>query len=159
MPRAVSKPPPLQTRLICRIHAELGEVQDIGQVPGGRRRVVPIAGGRVEGPHLWGAILPGGADWQVIAADGTVAVEARYTLRADNGGLVLVHSRGVRNGEPAVMARLLAGEDVDAAEYYFRTLVTLESSDPAHTWVNGRLFIAVAARAPEAVLIDLHEIC
>jgi len=159
MPRAVSKPPPLQTRLICRLHAELGEIQDIGQVPGGRRRVVPIAGGRVEGPHLQGAILPGGADWQVVAADGTVTVEARYTLRADDGGLILVHSRGVRNGDPAVMARLLAGEDVDAAEYYFRTLVTLESSAPAHAWVNGRLFIAVAVREPEAVLIDLHEIC
>jgi len=159
MPHAVSKPPPLRTRLICRLQAELGEVQDIGPVPGGRRRVVPIAGGRVEGPHLQGAILPGGADWQVIAGDGTVAVEARYTLRADDGGLILVHSRGVRNGEPAVMARLLAGEDVDAAEYYFRTLVTLESSAPAHAWVNGRLFIAVAAREPEAVLIDLHEIC
>jgi hypothetical protein len=145
--------------LICRVHAELGEVQDIGPVPGGRRRVVPIAGGRVEGPHLQGAILPGGADWQVIAADGTVAVEARYTLRADDGGLILVHSRGVRNGDAAVMARLLAGEDVDAAEYYFRTLVTLESAAAAHAWVNGRLFIAVAAREPAAVLIDLHEIC
>jgi hypothetical protein len=154
----VSKPPALQTRLICRISADLGEVQDIGQVPGGRRRVVPIAGGRVEGPHLQGEIVAGGADWQIIAADGTVAVEARYTLRADDGGLILVHSRGVRNGEPAVMARLLAGEDVDAAEYYFRTLVTLESSAPAHDWVNGRLFIALAAREPAAVLIDLHEI-
>ncbi|HZL54395.1 MAG TPA: DUF3237 domain-containing protein [Solirubrobacteraceae bacterium] len=154
----MSKPPPLQTRLICRISAQLGEVQDIGQVPGGRRRVVPIAGGRVEGPRLQGEIVPGGADWQVIAADGTVSVEARYTLRADDGGLILVHSRGVRNGEPAVMARLLAGEDVDSSEYYFRTLVTLESSAPAHAWVNGRLFIAAAAREPAAVLIDLYEI-
>lgn len=154
----MSKPPPLQTRPICRISARLGEIQDIGEVPGGRRRVVPIAGGTIEGPHLQGEIVPGGADWQVIAADGTVAVEARYTLRAEDGGLILVHSRGVRNGAPAVMARLLAGEDVDASEYYFRTLVTLESSAPAHAWVNGRLFIAVAAREPAAVLIDLYEI-
>lgn len=154
----MSKPPPLQTRLICRISARLGEVQDIGELPAGRRRVVPIAGGVVEGPHLQGEIVPGGADWQIIAADGTVAVEARYTLRAADGGLILVHSRGVRNGDPAVMARLLAGEDVDSADYYFRTLVTLESSASAHAWVNGRLFIAVAAREPAAVLIDLHEI-
>ena len=133
-------------------------MQDIGVIPAGRRRVVPIAGGTVEGPLLNGEIVPGGADWQVIAADGTVDVEARYTLAADDGGLILVHSRGVRNGPPEVMARLLAGEDVDTSEYYFRTLVTLESSAPAHAWVNGRLFIAVAAREPAAVLIDLHEI-
>ena len=69
-------------------------------IPAGRRRVVPIAGGTVEGPLLNGEIVPGGADWQVIAADGTVEVEARYTLAAADGGLILVHSRGVRNGPP-----------------------------------------------------------
>jgi len=154
----VPKPPPLETRLICHIDARLGEVQDIGEVPGGRRRVVPIAGGRVEGPHLAGEILPGGADWQMIAADGSVSVEARYTVRASDGGLILVHSRGVRGGDRAVLARLLAGESPDPGEYYFRTLVTLETHAPAHAWINGRLFIAVAAREPAAVLIDLYEI-
>jgi hypothetical protein len=38
------------------------------------------------------------------------------------------------------------------------TPVTLETEAPAHIWVNGRLFIAVAARDPAAVLIDLREV-
>ena len=152
------EPPPLATRLVCRIRGELGAVQEIGDVSAGRRRVVPIAGGRVDGPLLAGEIIPGGADWQLVAPDGSAAIEARYTIRADDGGLILVHSRGVRSGEPAVLARLAAGEPVDPGEYYFRTLVTLETSAPAHTWVNGRLFIAVAAREPSAVVIDLYEL-
>lgn len=152
------EPPPLATRLVCRVDAQLGEVQEIGQLAAGRRRVVPIAGGRLEGPLLRGEIVPGGADWQLLAADGTAQIEARYTVRADDGGLVLVHSRGVRSGPPAVMARLLAGEIVDPAEYYFRTLVTLESGSPAHGWVNGRLFVAVAVRLPDGVVYDLHEL-
>jgi Protein of unknown function (DUF3237) len=149
----------LQTRLICRVRGEISMVQEIGQLAGGRRRVVVIAGGWARGPHLDAEILPGGADWQLVASDGSVSVEARYTLRASDGGLILVHARGVRNGEPDVLARLGAGEEVDASEYYFRTHVTLEAEAPAHAWVNGRLFFGVAAREPQAVLIDLYEIC
>jgi Protein of unknown function (DUF3237) len=154
----MTDPPPFSSRYVCRLRADLGAVQEIGTLTAGRRRVVPIAGGTVEGPLLRGEILPGGADWQLVVADGSAAIEARYTLRADDGALILVHSRGVRNGEPAVMARLAAGQTVDAGEYYFRTLVTLETSAPAHEWVNGRLFIAVAAREPANVIIDLYEI-
>jgi Protein of unknown function (DUF3237) len=154
----MTDPPPFDSRLVCRITAALEEIQDIGPIPGGHRRVVPIAGGTVIGPLLNGRILPGGADWQILAPDGSAAIEARYTICADDGALILVHSRGVRNGDPAVLARLLAGETPNPSEYYFRTLVTLECSAPAHSWVNGRLFIAVAAREPAAVLIDLHEV-
>ena len=154
----MADPPPFASRPVCRIRATLGEIQDIGHVPGGHRRVVPIAGGTVVGPLLNGEIVPGGADWQILAPDGSAAIEARYTVRAHDGALILVHSRGVRNGDPAVLARLLRGETPDPAEYYFRTLVTLECSAPEHAWVNGRLFIAVAAREPAAVVIDLYEV-
>ena len=151
-------PPPLQTELVCRLHVRLGAVQEIGTLAIGRRRVVPIVGGRVEGPRLAGEVLAGGADWQVVAPDGSAAIEARYTVRTDDGGLILVHSRGMRTGPAAVLARLAAGEAVDPDEYYFRTVVTLETEAPAHAWVNRRLFIAVAARDPDAVLIDLYEV-
>jgi hypothetical protein len=151
-------PPPLQTELVCRLHVRLGAVQEIGTLAIGRRRVVPIVGGRVEGPRLAGEVLAGGADWQVVAPDGSAAIEARYTVRTDDGGLILVHSRGMRNGPAAVLARLAAGEAVDPDEYYFRTVVTLETEASAHAWVNRRLFIAVAARDPDAVLIDLYEV-
>jgi hypothetical protein len=154
----MAEPPPFASRLVCRIAATLEELLDIGWVPGGHRRVVPIAGGSVSGPLLTGEIVPGGADWQILAEDGSAVIEARYTIRADDGALILVHSRGVRNGDPAVLARLLRGETPDPSEYYFRTLVTLECSAPAHAWVNGRLFIAVAAREPTAVVIDLYEV-
>ena len=154
----MTEPPPFASRPVCRITATLEELLDIGWVPGGHRRIVPIAGGSVSGPLLNGEIVPGGADWQILAEDGSAVIEARYTIRTDDAALILVHSRGVRNGDPAVLARLLRGEAPDPSEYYFRTVVTLECSAPGHTWVNGRLFIAVAARDPAAVVIDLYEI-
>ena len=158
MSTTVYELPPLSTRLVARIHAELGPIHEIGTLATGRRRVVPIAGGRVEGPQLNGRILPGGADWQLVTAGGAAVIEARYTLQLDDGSLVLVHSRGMRNGPQPVLERLAAGEAVDPQDYYFRTLVTLETGAAAHAWVNHRLFIALAARLPDAVIIDLHEI-
>jgi hypothetical protein len=150
--------PDLTTRLVARYEAQLGEPLVIGEVPGGLRRVVPILGGRVDGPALRGEIMPGGADWQIITPDGSAAIEARYTIRADDGGLILVHSRGMRNGPAEVLARVAAGEPVDPGEYYFRTLVTLETGSATYAWVNRRLFIALAARLSSAVVVDLHEV-
>ena len=41
-----------------------------GAAPFGHRRVVNILGGPVTGEKLNGRVLPGGADWQIVAADG-----------------------------------------------------------------------------------------
>jgi hypothetical protein len=150
----VLEPPPLCTRLIFRLRGEVSSVEQIGR----GRRVMVIGGGSIDGPHLAGEVLPGGADWQLLAPDGSLSIEARYTIRASDCGLIAVHSRGVRTGDPAVLARLAAGEAVDPNDYYFRTWVTLETRSPAHAWVCGRLFIGVAAREPHAAIIDTYEI-
>jgi Protein of unknown function (DUF3237) len=120
--------------------------------------VIPIAGGRFDGPRLSGEILPGGADWQVLQPDGTALVTARYTLRTDDGELILADSRGVRTGPPDVLAALQQGELRDPHEYYFRTAVTLEAGPGALEWVNRAIFVAVAARGPATVVYDLHQV-
>jgi hypothetical protein len=148
----------LRSERAFHLDAQLGPVQEIGSLAAGRRRVVPITGGTLEGPRLRAEILPGGADWQLITATGSAIIEARYTVRADDGALILVHSRGVRSGPPEVLARLAAGERVDHAAYYFRTLYTLECGAAAHAWLNERLFIAIAERLPSGVVGDVFEI-
>lgn len=40
---------------------ELGPVIAVGQVPRGRRRIIPIVGGSFEGPGLKGQVLNNGA--------------------------------------------------------------------------------------------------
>jgi hypothetical protein len=145
-------------RHVLRLHADLGPLLDFGDTPAGHRRVVPIAGGRFEGPDLTGEVLPGGADWQIVRDDGTIAVEARYSLRTDRGELVLVDSRGTRHGPPAVLERLAGGEAVAASEYTFRAAVTLETAAPRLQWVTRGVFVAVAARLADAVEYDLYVV-
>src|SRR4029078_5883180 len=88
------------------IRSGIACIQKLGDTPYGERRIIDVHGGTVEGPKLKGKVLPGGADWQSIRADGVVHLHARYTIETDAGGLVLVDSEGYRHGPPEVMERL-----------------------------------------------------
>jgi hypothetical protein len=149
--------PGLRSRVVTRLVAELEPPLEWEPGPAGQRRVIGIAGGTFTG-RLTGEILPGGADWQLLQPDGTAFVTARYTLRTDDGELILANSRGVRTGPPEILAALLSGELRDPHEYYFRTAVTLEAGPGPYEWVNRAVFVAIAARGPSTVVYDLHEV-
>lgn len=143
---------------ILRITAELADIQQFGKTPIGERRVINILGGTVEGPRLRGKILPGGADWQYVRADGAAHIEARYTIQSDAGAYILVNSEGVRHGPPDVLARLLTGETVDPSLYYFRTAMRFETADPTLDWMNRIIAIARGQREKNAVKLDVYEV-
>jgi hypothetical protein len=148
----------IATQKLFQVRAELADILHMGKTPYGERRVINILGGRVEGPRLTGTILPGGADWQLIRADGAAHIEARYTIRSDAGGEVLVSSEGIRHGPPEVLAALMRGDSVDPALYYFRTVMRFETGEPKLDWMNRILALARGAREKNAVLLDVFEV-
>jgi hypothetical protein len=139
------------------IDAELDEMLRFGATPYGERRVIGIAGGSVSG-RFTGRILPGGADWQIIRSDGAADIEARYTIESSDGGLVLVSSTGLRHGPPEVMARLVRGEQVDPALYYFRTVMRFETAAPGLAWLNKLLALARGERRARSVRLEVFEV-
>lgn len=56
----------------------------MGRTPQGERRIINILGGRVEGPRLSAEVLPGGADWPIVHADGA-SYHFRTTPRFETG--------------------------------------------------------------------------
>ena len=50
------------------------------------------------------------------------------------------------------------GEDVDAAEYYFRTAMRFETAHPGAMWLNRILAIAKGAREKNAVRLEVYEV-
>jgi hypothetical protein len=149
-------PDPRLTK-IYRLEATLGQPLDLGEIPQGHRRIVPLAGGTFSGPEISGTLLPGAsADWQVILPDGTALGDVRYTLQTDGGDLLYVQSRGVRHGSPEVLARLGRGEDVDAGEYTFRTSTQIETAAADLDWLNKGVFISVAARQAAGVIYETY---
>jgi hypothetical protein len=133
-------------------------IMDIGITQHGNRRIIPITGGSFEGPGIKGIIVPGGADWQIIRNDAVAELEARYTLRTDDGALIYVINRGYRYGPPDVMQRLAKGEAVDPKEYYFRTTPVFETSVAKYDWLTKHIFIASGDRKPGSVLIDFYKL-
>ena len=148
----------LSAQPIFTIRCELEGIMSLGQTPLGERRIINILGGPVTGPRLSGRVLPGGADWQIIRADGAADIQARYTIETDAGARILVSSDGLRHGPPEVMARLARGENIDPALYYFRTAMRFETADPAVDWMNRILAIAHGQREARAVKLDVYEI-
>ncbi|HVL35662.1 MAG TPA: DUF3237 domain-containing protein [Burkholderiales bacterium] len=137
---------------------ELAPLQELGDTPLGRRRIIGIVGGRFRGARLAGRVLPGGADWQVIRPDGAADLDARYTLETDDGALIYVCNRGYRHGPPEVLARLAAGEAVDPAHYYMRTTPRFETGAARYAWLNASICVATGARRAAAVELEVYQV-
>ena len=135
------------------LRAQVGAPMELGQVPAGRRRIVPILGGRFDGPELRGKVLPGGADWQIVRADGFTELDTRYTIETDAGSKVYVRNAGIRHAPPAIIEQLLAGERVDPSQVYFRTVPVFETSAPELQWMTRAIFVGVGERQPSDVII------
>ena len=148
----------LAFRPLFDVHVEVADVVTLGHTPLGERRVVDILGGWFRGERLGGRVRPGGADWQWIGDDGVARLDARYTLEADGGALIEVHSQGLRHGPPEVLVRLAAGEMVDPASYYFRTVLRLETGATELGWLNRVIAVARGVRLARAVQLHAFEL-
>jgi hypothetical protein len=148
----------IKTEFLCRIEVSLEPVRELGDTPLGRRRIIGITGGKFSGPRLQGRILPGGADWQLIRADGVAYLDARYTLETGDGALIYVNNKGYRHGPKEVIERLAKGEDVDPALYYMRATPWFETSAPAYAWLNRAICICTGARRALGVELDVYEV-
>ena len=152
------KPPIPRLEPLCHVAVKIGAPQLLGSVLTGERRIIPITGGRFEGAKMRGEILSGGADWQIVAPDGTAILEARYTLRTDDGALIYVKNNGFRHGPPEVLAAIARGEQVDPNKYYFRATPSFETGDKKYAWLNRIICICSGVRTKEEVLLDFYEV-
>ena len=148
----------LALRPLFDVQVELAEILSLGRTPLGERRIINITGGTFAGERLSGRILPGGADWQIIRADGVADIKARYAIETSAGALIMVTSEGLRHGPPDVMERLARGDNVDPRHYYFRTVMRFETAAPTVDWLNRILAIAKGQREARAVRLDVYEV-
>lgn len=120
----------------------LGPVLDVGPTPTGYRRVIPIVGGTVTG-GLQGAVVAGGADWNVVRPDGSTELWARYELRLEDGRYVSV-----------VNTALLA----PGAEPPFLTHPVFEVGDDGPVDLRWGLFVGVLTPAPAGGSVHLEVV-
>ncbi len=144
--------------LAFTINVQVGPPTELGQVPRGRRRIIPILGGTFEGPNIRGKVVPGGADWQIVRADGFAELDTRYMLQTDAGQLIYIQNAGIRHAPPDITKKLLAGEPVDPSQVYFKTVPTFETSAPELQWLTRSIFIGTGERHPAEVVIRVWKV-
>ena len=153
-------PPPAAPRLTFafELHAQVAAPLELGDVARGRRRIVQITGGTFSGPGLKGKIRPGGADWQIVRADGFTELDTRYTLETDAGELIYVQNAGMRHAAPDVMKKLLAGETVNPSLVYFRTTPLFETAAQRLQWLTRATFVGTGERYPNEVVVRFWKV-
>jgi Protein of unknown function (DUF3237) len=132
---------------------ELGQIESVG-----KRRIIPITGGKFTGPRLSGTILNNGADWQMVAADGLAHLDTRYALKTNDGALIYIQTRGFRFGPADVMAEVAKGNPVDPNKYFFRVYIQFETGSAQYEWLNRAMAIGAGMRLRNTVIYDAYLI-
>ena len=135
---------PLQTEFVYESIVTIAAPVEVGATPVGTRRYIPITGGTFEGAKIRGTILPGGADWQTSRPDGVTEVDALYSIRADDGTVIIVRNCGV----------------ITAGGAYMRTAPRFEAPAGPHAWLNEAQFVGSVSGGPRpgTVIIRIFRV-
>ena len=96
---STNQPPPPQLEFAFEELVTLGPAVAPGKTAYGSRNMIPITGGTFTGDAIEGTVIAGGADFQLTPTSGSgLQIEARYTLRADDGELISVRNCGGSGG-------------------------------------------------------------
>jgi len=140
---------------VADIRVDVPEPLDAGDVFGlmtrGRRRLIPIVGGSVSGPHFSGTLLPGGADFQMTVSPTCSDVDARYIMRLNSPGLEGQHVY-VEN----VALRRAGATDLDAP--YLRFVARFEVSCAELQWLTESIFIGTGAKVADHILLSVFRV-
>lgn len=129
----------------------LGPAVEVGATARGHRRIIPITGGRFEGPNLKGEVMPGGWDWQLDRSDGCTEIVADYFLKTDDGAVINVRNTGT-------LCRPAEGR----APQPVRTHPVFEPPLGKYAWLGEGAFVGTLGMAPAsegpAVLIRFYRV-
>ena len=134
-----------QTQFVYEAIVEIAQGLDLGVGPLGQRAMVPITGGTFEGPNIRGTVLPGGADRQLVRADGVRMLDALYELQTHDDAIITVRNQ-VLISPPERGVRPFSSLQITAPESY--------------GWLNGSIHVGTLDPVPgrPAVLIRVFRI-
>ena len=119
-------------QLLWTALVDVGPTEDHGSSPLGHRFLVPILGGRFYGskqdPALRGAILPGGADRQLLRPDGVKELTAIYEMKTDSGQIIGIENRVIVDTQ-------------STPDRYAMSVITAHVQSGPLDWLNRRLLI------------------
>ena len=115
--------------------------------PAGTKVVATVTGGALVGPKI-NATAPEGVaagDWLTIRADGSFALDVRFSLRTHDGADIYVTytGLGVRNedGTPSI-----------------KTAPRFETGDERYAWLNNLFCVAIGTTTDDGVEYEVYSV-
>lgn len=138
--------PRVDSAPVLQIYVTLSEKVSVGQTDKGARFIVPITGGHFTGEEIRGEVVPGGADWQLVRSDGVKEIVARYSIRTDDGQVIMVDNRGISREDGNGQYRLTAPK--------------FHAPEGDYDWLNKTLFVGTitSIAEPRAVVIRVYRL-
>ena len=139
---------PLTTELVLELRVEISPPVQVGDSDAGHRQFIPITGGYFVGDGIRGPVLPGGADWQLLRADGVRELVAIYAIQTDDGATITVENRGI--SVPAD----------SNGERYVRSVPRFHAPAGKYEWLNKGIFVGSVTGVPDggAVIIRVFRV-
>lgn len=110
-----------------------------GKTPRGERFRAPIIGGEFSGSGFQGKIVAGGADWQLLRADGWFELDAEYFMETDDGVQIRVRNRGLWHSPTG-----------DWPADYAYTTPEFEAPNGRYEWLNHSVFVGTVGPSPDS---------
>jgi hypothetical protein len=92
MPEGIPKPE--NGTLVFETELKLDQAYDVGKTQFGQRQALVIQGGPITSPKFQGTVLPGGLDFQLTLANGTMEIEQILVIRGSDGKFVYARYAG-----------------------------------------------------------------
>lgn len=127
-----------QGNSVTTAKVNIGSSLSVGTSKYGRRTIIPITGGTVSGTSLSGSVNAGGADYQ-LSADAGYQIEARYTIKAANGEIIVVRNCG------------------DFGTSDLTNILFEAKTDGAYNWLNTGSFVGTLTTGIGRVTIGVYE--
>lgn len=123
----------IDANLLFQIDLHMTGAQVVGVGPEGLREIVTVRGS-FEGERLKGTI-ESGADWGRLPADNTPEIDARMTLKTDDGELIYLYYTGVGEIPEAALKAAKPGE-TPGGVWKLRVAMRFETASKTHAMLN-----------------------
>jgi hypothetical protein len=149
----------LDPAFLFNIHIDLAAPRDIGSIPElGIRHLYYFEGGTFTGPDIQGKVVPGGENWFLVRNNCVCDLYIQGQLRTADGALITFAGHGYSRTTSAIRQDLLAGAEINAADYAFRGVPFFETTDPRYGWLNEVVTVAVYHFEPDQVTLSVYAI-
>jgi len=123
--------------------------------------IFDVESGFFEGEKLNGTLKPSGGDWLLLHPDGSLTLDVRACLEADDKALIYMHYKGRWVIPAHLQQQVLSAEkctEVDKDDYYLRNLIMFETSDERYQWLNELVSVSQGFRTPAGISYNVMAV-